>query len=360
MISFSVVARSGQARAGILRTPHGDVPTPAFMPVGTQATVKGLTPTDLRACGATIVLSNTYHLMLRPGVDTIRAAGGLHRFMAWQGPILTDSGGYQVFSLGPLVRIDDQKVVFRSHVDGSTCELSPEQAVELQADFGADIAMALDHCPAGDAPPDVVHEATARTTRWAERSLRARPDGQALFGIVQGGADPELRSQHAAIIGAMPFDGIAVGGLAVGEPPDRTRRVIETIGPRLPDDRPRYLMGLGSPEDLAFAVRAGFDLFDCVIPTREARHGQLYTSAGTLHIDNAPFRDDPQPIDASCRCETCTTFSRAYLRHLWKSGEILWHRLATLHNLRFFLDHLALLRAGIVEGAVDPSRPAGR
>jgi len=348
MISFSRTARSGEARAGHLRTPHGDVATPAFMPVGTQATVKGLTPADLRGCGATIVLCNTYHLMLRPGVESIRAAGGLHRFMAWDGPILTDSGGYQVFSLGPLVRIDDQQAVFRSHVDGSTWHLSPERAVELQAAFGVDIAMALDQCPAGDAPADAVAEATARTTRWAERSLLARPAGQALFGIVQGGADLELRLQHAATIGAMPFDGVALGGLAVGEPPEQTRAMIERIAPRLPDDRPRYLMGLGTPEDITFAVRAGFDLFDCVIPTREARHGQLYTSQGRLHIGNARFKDDPAPVDPACGCETCATFSRAYLRHLWKTREVLWQRLATLHNLRFFLDHLERLRAEIV------------
>jgi queuine tRNA-ribosyltransferase len=359
VISFSVVERAGEARAGVLRSPHGDVPTPAFMPVGTRAAVKGLTPADLRASGATILLCNAYHLMQRPGAETIRAAGGLHRFMAWNGPILTDSGGYQVLSLGPLVRIDDKEATFRSHIDGSTWRLAPETAVELQAKLGVDIAMALDHCPAGDAPPGEVAEATARTTRWAERGLAARPTGLALFGIVQGGADAEARIEHAATIGAMPFDGLAVGGLGVGEPADRTREMIERVAPRLPSDRPRYLMGLGTPEDIALAVGAGFDLFDCVIPTREARHGVLYTSMGKLHIGNARHKDDPSSPDPACRCETCTTFSRAYLRHLWKADEILWHRLATLHNIRFFLDHLARLRARILAGEPPGARGGG-
>jgi queuine tRNA-ribosyltransferase len=253
-----------------------------------------------------------------------------------------------VLSLGPLVRIDDREVRFRSHVDGSEHRLDPERAVDLQAAYGVDVAMALDHCPPGDAEPGLVAEATLRTTRWAERTLAARPPGQAVFGIVQGGADVALRLEHARTIGAMAFDGIAVGGLGVGEAPEHTAEIVDRIAPALPDDRPRYLMGIGTPDDIARAVRAGFDLFDCVIPTREARHGQLYTSEGKLHIANACFRDDPAPPDPACRCETCTTFSRAYLRHLFKTGEILWHRLATLHNVRFFLDHLARLRAEIL------------
>lgn len=347
-ISFDVVARRGEARAGMLHTPHGDVPTPAFMPVGTAGAVKALGPDDLRALGATIVLANAYHLYLRPGVETIRAVGGLHRFMAWPGPILTDSGGYQAFSLGPLARADDDGVTFRSHLDGSGHRFTPELVVEIQAEMGVDVAMALDVCPPGDADADAHRLALSRTEAWARRSLEARRSGQALFAIAQGGTDFALRRGQIDALARLPFDGFALGGLGVGEAREATLAVVRACAPLLPADRPRYLMGMGAPDDIRGAVAAGVDLFDCVLPTREARHGVLYTSEGPLHLGNARFRDDPARVDPACDCPTCRLCSRAYLRHLLKANEISWHRLATLHNLAFYLRLMRELRAEIV------------
>ncbi|MEK6607089.1 MAG: tRNA guanosine(34) transglycosylase Tgt [Myxococcota bacterium] len=349
-VSFTIAARAGEARAGLCRTPHGDFETPAFMPVGTLGAVKAVTPDDLRGIGATIVLANAYHLVLRPGVEVVRAVGGLHRFMAWDGPILSDSGGYQVFSLGPLVKVTDEEVRFRSHIDGSEHHLSPERAVEIQADLGVDISMALDHCPAGDAPDQVHRAALARTERWARRCLEARRPGQALFGIAQGGTDVALRRAQIDALAALPFDGYALGGFAVGEPRAQTHATIQAVAPSLPSDRPRYLMGMGTPEDIVAAAAAGVDMFDCVMPTRGARHGLLFTSRGKLNVGNARYAADPSPADPACRCATCAAFSLAYLRHLYKSGELLWHRLATIHNLAFYLALMRRLRSAIVEG----------
>jgi queuine tRNA-ribosyltransferase len=346
--SFSVTARDGRARLGRLRTPHGEVETPVFMPVGTAGAVKAVQHRDLKEVGAEILLANTYHLMLRPGDDLVASLGGLHGFTGWDRPFLTDSGGYQVFSLASLRRLDEEGARFRSHVDGSAHLLSPERSMEIQAHLGADIAMAFDECPPGDAPRDVVAEATARTTRWARRCRDVhRGDGQWLFGIVQGGVFLDLREESARDLMALDFPGYAIGGLSVGEPRGERDRVLDHLDPVLPPDRPRYLMGVGTPEDLIESVARGVDMFDCVLPTRNARNGQLFTRRGRLSIRNARFRKDPRPPDPDCPCPTCQTVSRAYLCHLHRAGEMTAATLMTVHNLFFYLDIMRGLRQSL-------------
>jgi len=357
MLSFDVVARSGRARAGLLRTPHGTVETPVFMPVGTAGAVKAVLQRDLRELGATIVLANTYHLMLRPGDALVAGLGGLHGFTGWSGPFLTDSGGYQVFSLAELRTVSEEGVRFQSHLDGSAHLLSPERSMQIQMNLGADIAMAFDECPPSTAPREEVAAAADRTTRWAERSRRAhtRRD-QWLFGIVQGGVLPELREKSARELVAMDFPGYAVGGLAVGEEKSVREGVLDVTLPLLPEHRPRYLMGVGTPEDIVEAVARGVDMFDCVLPTRNARNGQLFTRSGRMSIRNAKFRDDPRPVDDACGCLACRTTSRAYLRHLHLSGEIVAATLLTLHNLACYLDTLRAIRQSIVFGRFEEFR----
>lgn len=349
-LEFRVVATAGNARAGICQTAHGAFETPAFMPVGTVGTVKALTPEDLRVVGTQVILCNAYHLYLRPGVQVVQELGGLHHFMAWPGPILTDSGGYQALSLGPLAKVDDDGVTFRSHLDGTTHRFTPEHVMEIQAALGVDISMVLDHCPAGDCAAEEQLLALGRTQRWAERSIAARASGQSVFGIVQGGTDLELRRTAVDGISALPFDGYALGGFAVGEAVELTMPIVAACAPWLPADRPRYLMGMGTPADIVAAVRAGIDMFDCVLPTRAARHGVLYTSEGRLNLGNAQYKSDPGPADPKCECPTCKTFSRAYLRHLYKSGELLWHRVASVHNLAFYLGLVKSIRDKIIAG----------
>jgi queuine tRNA-ribosyltransferase len=344
---------STRARVGRLRLAHGLVETPQFMPVGTNATVKALTPDDLRDAGATIILANTYHLYLRPGHERIERLGGLHRFMDWEGPILTDSGGFQVVSLGDLRVVDEDGVTFRSHLDGSVHRFTPEHAIAVQEALGSDIAVAFDQPVVPSSPLSVVADATARTHRWAERSLAAhrRPD-QALFGIVQGGLDPELRAASTRFIAGLPFDGICLGGLAGDETPEQRDATLDLAVTLLDDDpRPRYLMGLGSPADLLEAVHRGVDLFDSVMPARVARNGQLWVPGGRLNIRNQRYLDDPAPIQDDCPCLACRRFSRAYIAHLFRAKELLGYRLATCHNLTFTLDFMARIRAAIQAGA---------
>ena len=318
------------------------------MPVGTAAAVKAVLHRDLREIGARILLANTYHLMLRPGDELVAQLGGLHGFTGWDGPFLTDSGGYQVFSLAALRKLDEEGVVFQSHLDGSSHLLSPERSMQIQQNLGADVAMAFDECPPGDAPREVVAEATARTTRWARRSRAAHNrEDQWLFGIVQGGAHLDLREASARELIEIGFPGYAVGGLSVGEPKPARDRVLEHVEAILPEDRPRYLMGVGTPEDLIDAVARGIDLFDCVLPTRNARNGQLFTSRGRLSIRNARHRDDPRPPDPDCPCPTCRTTSRAYLRHLHQANEMSAATLMSVHNLFFYLDMMRQLRQSI-------------
>jgi queuine tRNA-ribosyltransferase len=348
----------GRARLGKIETPHGVIETPEFMPVGTQATVKALTPGDLRDAGTQIILGNTYHLNLRPTAERIARLGGLHRFMSWDGPILTDSGGFQVFSLADLRRVDEDGATFTSHLDGSTHRLTPERAMEIQGLLGSDIAMAFDQLVDPALPRDEVAEAMERTHRWAERSLaaRGRPD-QAVFGIVQGGIDPELRRASVAAIGSLPFDGIAVGGLSVGESKSEMSATLDVVADALADDpRPRYLMGVGSPVDFFAAVERGIDLFDCVLPTRVARTGQVWTDEGRLNLRNSRLQDDPGPVDASCACEACRNHSRAYLAHLFRSRELLAYRLASLHNVTWTLALLRRIRASLADGSFGDLR----
>ena len=357
--SFQVLATSDGARSGLLTTPHGDAPTPAFMPVATQASVKALTPDDVRAVGASILLGNTYHLSLRPGLETIARMGGLHAFMAWDGPILTDSGGFQVYSLGGLRRITDEGVRFTSHLDGSRHSLTPEEAVRAQEVLGSDIAMVLDECTGYGASEREVRRAMERTHRWARRCLeaRTRPD-QALFGIVQGGHDPALREQSAEAVTALGFDGYAVGGLSVGEPKALHHRIAAHTALLLPADRPRYLMGVGSPEDLVEAVAFGYDLFDCALPTRVARNGGIYRADGRCTVTTARFRTEPGPLEEGCDCLTCRSFSAAYVHHLFRARELLAYRLATIHNLRFYERLMATLREAVQAGAFEEVRRA--
>jgi queuine tRNA-ribosyltransferase len=343
---------STRARAGRLALTHGVVETPQFMPVGTNATVKALSPDDIRDTGASIILANTYHLYLRPGHERIERLGGLHRFMDWEGPILSDSGGFQVVSLGDLRVVDDDGVTFRSHLDGSVHRFTPEHAVAVQEALGSDVAVAFDQPVFPSSPLAVVADATARTHRWAERSLAAhRREDQALFGIVQGGLDPELRAESTRFIAGLPFDGICLGGLAGDETPAQRDATLDVAVPLLADDpRPRYLMGLGSPADLLEAVHRGMDLFDSVMPARVARNGQLWVPGGRLNIRNQRFLDDPGPIQDDCPCLACRRFSRAYLAHLFRAKELLGYRLATCHNLTFTLDFMARIRAAIQAG----------
>jgi queuine tRNA-ribosyltransferase len=341
-----------RARTGRLELTHGIVETPQFMPVGTNATVKALTPEDLRDTGASIILANTYHLYLRPGHERIERLGGLHRFMDWDGPILTDSGGFQVVSLGDLRVVDEDGVTFRSHLDGSVHRFTPEHAMAVQEALGSDVAVALDQPVVPSSPRSVVADATARTHRWAERSLAAhtRTD-QALFGIIQGGLDPELRAESTRVIAALPFDGICLGGLAGDETPEERDATLDLAVPLLVGDpRPRYLMGLGSPADLLEAVHRGVDLFDSVMPARVARNGQLWIPGGRLNIRNQRHLDDAAPIQEDCPCLACRRFSRAYLAHLFRAKELLGYRLATCHNLTFTLDFMARIRAAIRAG----------
>ena len=338
------------ARAGVFSTPHGDIPMPAFAPVGTQATVKTVSPRELRELEATLILANTYHLYLRPGNDRIARLGGLHRFMAWDGPILTDSGGFQVFSLSSLRRVDDDGVTFRSHIDGSQHRFTPEKAIAIQEQLGADIIMAFDECAE---PNDRAYNeaALARTHAWAERCLAAQTrHDQALFGIVQGGVFADLRQESARFLTGLEFPGYAIGGLSVGETKAEMHAMLEVTTPLLPADRPRYLMGVGAPEDLLEGVARGIDLFDCVLPTRIARNGGVFTHWGRLNLRNARYAQDPRPIQEGCACYACQHFSRAYLRHLVVAKEILGLRLTTIHNLHFMLDLMRRARASILAG----------
>ncbi len=351
-----------RARTGLLELAHGAVETPQFMPVGTNATVKALDPDDLRAVGATIVLANTYHLYLRPGHERIARLGGLHRFMAWDRPILTDSGGFQVVSLGDLRVVDEEGATFRSHLDGSIHRFTPEHAIGVQMALGADIAVAFDQPVMPSSPRAVVADATRRTHRWAERSLaaHARPD-QALFGIVQGGLDPELRAESAAFVAGLPFDGICIGGLAGDETAAQREATLDVVVPLLDGDpRPRYLMGLGSPADLLEAVLRGIDLFDSVLPARVARNAQVWVPGGRLNLRNQRFLDDPEPIDGECRCLACRSFSRAYIAHLFRARELLAYRLATCHNLTFTLDFMDRIRTAIRSGDLPGALPGLR
>jgi len=357
MIAFRVSDRREAARVGRLDTAHGIVDTPAFMPVGTVGAVKGVTPRDLQECGAQIVLSNVYHLLLRPGPETIRALGGLHRFMGWPGPLLTDSGGYQVFSLAALAKVSDDGVVFRSHVDGARHLLRPEDVVDLQITLGVDVGMVLDECVPCSASRSATAAAVVRTSAWAARSLAARGDRSiALFGIVQGAADLELRERSAGELTAMGFDGYAVGGLSVGEDPQVTREVAAHAARLLPPGQPRYLMGVGTPVDLLDFVGMGYDLFDCVLPTRNGRNGWLFTRNGRIAVRNARYARDPRPVDEDCACYTCGHFSRGYLRHLTVTGEMLAGVLNSIHNVHFYLDLMQSARAAIRSGTLPALR----
>ena len=363
MTCFQLEATDGAARAGVLATAHGPVQTPVFMPVGTQATVKALSSADVAALGAEIILGNTYHLALRPGAEAVAARGGLHRFMAWPRAILTDSGGFQVFSLRERRSVDEDGVTFRSHLDGAVERLTPERAMEIQALLGSDIAMAFDECPPADAPEREIVAAMERTTRWARRCLAVPPTPlvagaetgaaagrQLRFGIVQGGLDHGRRRAHLAEIAALPFDGFALGGLSVGEAPAVMHAVVGAIAPEMPAAAPRYLMGVGTPADLLAGIASGIDMFDCVMPTRNARNGQLFVTGGKLNIGNARFRSDDRPIERGCPCECCASYGRAYLAHLFHAKELLYYRLASIHNLRHYLDLVRGARAAIREG----------
>ncbi len=351
----ATVATGG--RSGRLWTPHGVVETPVFMPVGTAGSVKGVDPEALAGVGVEMILANTYHLHLRPGEDVVADIGGLHGFTGWRGPILTDSGGFQVFSLAALRTLDDDGVRFQSHIDGAHLALTPESVVGIQESLGADIIMPLDHCPPHDATGGDLEAAVRRTTLWARRSLaaRRRPD-QAMFGIVQGGVDVALRRRHLDTLAALPFEGYALGGLSVGEPLEEMYRVLARVAPHMPGDRPRYLMGVGSPDAVIEAVRRGIDMFDSVYPTRMGRHGTVMTADGPMNIRNAAHARGAGPLDPSCDCPTCTGFSRAYIRHLIKSREILGYRLATVHNLAFMARLMQNLRRALREDALEAFR----
>jgi queuine tRNA-ribosyltransferase len=357
-MKFEVVATDGAARAGRLTTTHGVVETPVFMPVGTHGTVKALGPDDLRAAGAQIVLANTYHLFLRPGHEVVRELGGLHRFMGWDGVILTDSGGFQVFSLSKLRKITDAGVEFRSPVDGSIHFLSPEIAVEVQQALGADIMHPLDECLAYPASHEAAERSLELTLRWAARSKAAHVGrsaaSQAMFGIVQGGTDEELRTRAARATVELGFDGYAIGGMAVGEPKQAMYDLTALVASLVPAGQPRYLMGVGKPEDLVEAVARGVDMFDCVLPTRNARNGQAFTADGPVTLKQARYARAAAPLDAECTCYACRDFSRAYLRHLFMSGELLAYRLLTLHNVTFFLRLMREMRSAIAEGVFGP------
>jgi queuine tRNA-ribosyltransferase len=348
---FTVTSTDGAARRGKLTLPHGVVDTPAFMPVGTYGTVKAMSPEELKGLGAQIVLGNTFHLWLRPGLDVIGAHGGLHRFMGWNGPILTDSGGYQVFSLGELRKITEEGVRFQSPVNGDPCFLTPEESMRIQRVLDSDVVMVFDECTPYPADYEVARESMELSLRWAERSKRAHEGNRnALFGIVQGGMHEPLRDQSLAGLVKIGFDGYAIGGLSVGEPREEMRRILGHVAPQLPADRPRYLMGVGTPQDLVDAVTAGMDMFDCVLPTRNARNGWVYTRNGVVKLRNASHRDEVEPLDAECACYTCRNFTRAYLHHLQRVNEILGARLNTLHNLHYYQELMRELRGAIEAG----------
>jgi queuine tRNA-ribosyltransferase len=369
---FRVTHTDGRARRGVMTTPHGTVETPAFMAVGTQGAVKGLTHRDLQDAGSQILLSNTYHLYLRPGDDLIARRGGLHRFIGWDRPMLTDSGGYQIFSLAERRTIDESGARFKSHLDGSSHLLTPERAADIQAQLGSDIAMVLDECLAYPSTEDAARISMHRTVRWAQRARRRMLElrsgvasgvtvsnpGQAQFGIVQGGIFPSLREESAKLTVDVGFEGYAIGGLSVGEPTPLMYDIVGHTTPSLPIDQPRYLMGTGTPEDLVESVARGIDLFDCVLPTRNARNGQLFTSEGRLNIKNAAYAEDDRPPDPECGCYTCRTCSRAYLRHLFNAGEINASTLNTLHNLHFYLDTMSRIRNAIAFGRFESFRTA--
>ncbi|HEV2474552.1 MAG TPA: tRNA guanosine(34) transglycosylase Tgt, partial [Chthonomonadales bacterium] len=359
--SFRIEAECPQswARAGTIQTPHGAIATPIFMPVGTQATVKSVSPEDLRAAGAQIILANTYHLMLRPGSQLIQEFGGLHSFMHWDGPILTDSGGFQVFSLGHLRKLSEEGAAFKSHLDGSAHMLTPENVMQIEAELGADIILPLDICAAYPCAPSDAREAMLRTHRWAERALIAkelhRPE-QTLFGIVQGAFEPELRQESARYIGGLPFPGLSIGGLSVGEPKAMMWEMLRCVTPALPREKPRHLLGVGSPEDLVIGVGMGMDMFDCALPTRVARHGGLFTHSGRVNVKGARFRAEHGPIEEGCDCHTCLNYSAAYVHHLLRAEEQLYYRLATIHNIRFMLRLAGDLRAAILAGSYPAFR----
>jgi queuine tRNA-ribosyltransferase len=369
---FHVTHTDGCARRGVMRTPHGTVDTPAFMPVGTRGAVKAITHRDVEEIGAQIILGNTYHLHLRPGDDLIARAGGLHRFIGWPGPILTDSGGYQVFSLAQMRQVDESGVMFRSHLDGASAALTPELATDIQSQLGSDVAMVLDECIATPASREDARQAMERSVRWARRArarlqaLRHEPasypsvtistPGQAQFGIVQGATDPDLRTASAQATIEVGFEGYAIGGLSVGEPVDVMYDVVGHTAPQLPTDQPRYLMGTGMPDDLVECVARGIDLFDCVLPTRNARNGQLLTRHGVIVIKNARYAEDARPVDPDCGCQTCRRYSRAYLRHLYMAGEMTAATLNTVHNLFFYLDTMRRIREAIMFGTFERLR----
>jgi queuine tRNA-ribosyltransferase len=339
------------ARAGTIQTPHGTIQTPIFMPVGTQGTVKSVSPEELHAAGAQIILANTYHLMLRPGSQLVHEFGGLHSFMHWDGPILTDSGGFQVWSLGHMRKLNEDGVVFKSHLDGSSHTLTPERVMEIEAELGADIILPLDICAPYPCSADEARKAMEWTHRWEERALiakeRHRPE-QTLFGIVQGAFEPELRRESACIIGSMPFPGLSIGGLSVGEPKEQMWSMLQHVTPELPREKPRHLLGVGSPEDLVMGVGLGMDMFDCVLPTRVARHGGLFTRSGRVSIKTSRFRKQHEPIDEGCDCYTCRNYSAAYVHHLARAEEQLYYRLGSIHNIRFMLRLASELRQAIL------------
>jgi queuine tRNA-ribosyltransferase len=351
-LGFHITATDGGARTGVIRTARGDIRTPAFMPVGTAATVKAMLPQSVRETGADIVLGNTYHLMLRPGAERIARLGGLHKFMDWDRPILTDSGGFQVMSLASLRKITEEGVRFQSHIDGHHEFLSPERAMEIQRLLGSTIQMVLDECPALPAEKPVIEKSLSLSMRWAQRSKDAfgEQPGHACFGIVQGGTYADLRERSALVLREIGFDGYAVGGLAVGEPQTAMFQTLDATAPHLPVERPRYLMGVGKPDDIAGAVLRGIDMFDCVLPTRSGRSGQAFTWDGALNLKNARHAEDSEPLDTACRCPACRQFSRAYLHHTVKSNEIIASMLLTWHNLTFYQDLMAALRQGIADG----------
>ena len=363
IFNFHLQHADDGARAGELETPHGKILTPFFMPVATQATVKGLTPEEVKAAGAQIILSNAYHLYLRPGVATVEKMGGLHQFMGWDGPSLTDSGGFQAFSMGPLRKVTDGGIRFRSHIDGSEHHFTPQLATANQEGLAADIAMCFDQCIAYGASEKQVRQAMERTHRWAQEcfdahqaSPKGEAAGQALFGIVQGGVFPELRDESARVISNIPFHGYAVGGLAVGEDKEQMYRITGQVATRLPADKPRYLMGVGSPEDLVEGVARGIDMFDCALPTRVARNGSLFTPEGRVDITKSRYAEQQGPLDETCDCYTCRNYSAAYLRHLFRAKELLGLRLASIHNLRFVLALMERIRESIWENRFDSFR----
>jgi len=357
MFEFTITARNNRARTGVFTTPHGDLLTPVFAPVGTQATVKTLTPEHLKDINASLVLSNTYHLYLRPGDELVREMGGLHDFMQWQRPMLTDSGGFQVFSLAQTRKIDDEGVTFKSHIDGSTHRFTPEKSIAIQENLGADIIMAFDEC---SDPNDHIYSRIAmeRTHQWAERSLQAKTrDDQALFGIIQGGVQADLRAASAQFIASLDTPGIAIGGLSVGETKEEMHAMLDVIQPLLPENKPRYLMGVGTPEDLINGVLRGIDIFDCVLPTRLARHHAAFSPNGRLNLMNATFSHDKRPVDETCDCYTCRTFTRAYLRHLIVAKELLAGTLISLHNLRALIRLMEEIRVFIANDSFESQVP---